>query len=89
MKKNFYKVIACIISVLGTVLSIYVGGYWLLVRPVKYLYFAVMNHTITTKALAICITKIFFASTATGGIWSICDIIAGKFRDRAALCEKA
>ena len=34
MKKNIRKVTAVLLGLLGTILAIYVGGYWLFIRPV-------------------------------------------------------
>lgn len=82
MKKTLRRVLAISFSVLGTGLALYFGGYWLFIRPVRYLYTSLMAGTLTSKHLLICIVKIFLASTAGGGIWVICDIIAGKFRDK-------
>ncbi|MBQ2089199.1 MAG: hypothetical protein II472_03130 [Lachnospiraceae bacterium] len=83
MKKNVFKLIAMLISIAGTLLAIYFGGYVFLVKPVRFLYMGVVNKSITTRGLIISIVKIFLASTVAGSIWSICDIIAGKFRDAA------
>ena len=33
MKKNIRKVTAVLLGLLGTILAIYVGGYWLFIRP--------------------------------------------------------
>lgn len=83
MKKNVFKLIAMLISIAGTLLAIYFGGYIFFVKPVKFLYLGVVNKTLTTRGLIVSIVKIFLASTIAGGIWSVCDIIAGKFRDAA------
>ncbi len=81
MKRTIRKILAIGISVLGTVLALYVGGYWLFIRPVRYLYLGFLAGTLTKKSLLIAIIKIFIASTAGGGVWCVCDIIAGHFRD--------
>lgn len=81
MKKTIRRVLAITFSILGTVLALYFGGYWLFIRPVRYLYISLMAGTLTRKSLLICIIKIFLASSAGGGIWCVCDIIAGRFRD--------
>ncbi len=81
MKKTIRKVLAMGFSLLGTFLALYVGGYWLFVRPVRFLYMHLMAGSLTSKSLIVCIIKIFLASTAGGGLWCVCDIIAGKFRD--------
>lgn len=81
MKKALRRVLAIGFSLLGIFLAIYVGGYWLFIRSVHFLYQGLLAGTLTSKSLIICIIKIFCASTAAGGLWCICDIIAGKFRD--------
>lgn len=42
MKKNIRKVTAVLLGLLGTILAIYVGGYWLFIRPVRFLYVGFM-----------------------------------------------
>ena len=81
MKERVRKLLAWLLSAAGTLLAIYIGGYWLLFRPVRYLYLGFLAGSLTKKSLFVCIVKIFFASTAAGGIWSIFDIMAGHFRD--------
>lgn len=81
MKKTIRRVLALSISILGTILALYVGGYWFFIHPVRFLYAAFLAGTLTRKALLGSIIKIFLASTVGGAIWCICDIIAGKFRD--------
>lgn len=81
MKKTIKKIIEMAFSLLGVVLALYVGGYLFLIEPVHVLYVRFMADTLTSKTLFVCIVKIFLASTVSGGIWCICDIIAGKFRD--------
>lgn len=81
MKKSAKKALAVLFSILGIVLGLYIGGYWLFIRPVYFLVTGFGAGTLTGRTLIICIIKIFIASTIGGGIWCICDIIAGHFRD--------
>ena len=81
MKKNAKKALAVLFSVLGTVLGLYIGGYWLFARPVYWLVTGFTGGTLTAGNLIINVIKIFIASTIGGGIWCVCDIIAGFFRD--------
>ena len=85
MKRGLKKVLAVGLSLFGTALAAYVGGSWLLSRPVRYLIVGFSAGTLTKGNLVICIVKIFFASTASGGIWCVFDIIAGKFREEEEL----
>lgn len=81
MKKGLRKFLAVGISLFGTLLAIYVGGYRLLFRPVCLLINEFSAGSLTRQDLIGCIIKIFLASTIAGAIWCIFDIIAGKFRD--------
>jgi hypothetical protein len=81
LKKNIHKLLVWILQAAGTLLAIYVGGYWLLFRPVRFLYLGFLAGTLTRESFIVCIVKIFFASTAAGGIWCIFDILASHFRD--------
>lgn len=75
------KILAVAFSALGTFLAIYIGGYWLFLRPVRFLFVYFTSGELTRQMLVVCVVKIFLASTAGGGLWCICDIIAGHFRD--------
>ena len=81
MKGRAKKVLAVLFSILGTVLGLYIGGYWLFARPVYWLVTGFTGGTLTAGILIINIFKIFIASTIGGSIWCVCDIIAGFFRD--------
>lgn len=81
MKKGLKKFLAVGISLFGTLLAIYVGGYWLLFRPVCFLIDGFASGLLSRHDLIICIVKIFLASTVAGAIWCVFDIIAGKFRE--------
>lgn len=81
MKKNAKRVIAALFSILGSVLGLYIGGYWLFVRPVYWIVIGFRGGTLTARLLLINIIKIFLATTVGGSIWCICDIIAGHFRE--------
>jgi len=81
MKKSAKKAMVVLFSILGTVLGLYIGGYWLFIRPVYWLVTSFKAGTLTAGILIINVIKIFVASTIGGAIWCICDIIAGHFRD--------
>ena len=82
MKSSFRRLLATAFSIVGSVLAFYVGGYLLFIRPVYFLAVAFKASNITAHLLIVSIFKICMSSTAGGGIWCICDIIAGKFRDQ-------
>lgn len=53
MKKSAKKALAVLFSVLGTVLGLYIGGYWLFVRPVYWLVTGFTGGTLTAGNLII------------------------------------
>ncbi len=75
------EIIAMLISIAGILLALFVGGYVLLFRPIRYLIVMHASNLLTTGNLIICIVKIFLSATAAGGIWIIFDIIASRVRD--------
>ncbi len=81
VKKISNKFMEKFLSISGSLLAIYLGGYWLLIRPVYWLITGYLNDTLTLKLIIVCIVKILFASTAAGGIWCAFDIMAGHFRE--------
>ena len=81
MKRNAKRAIAVLLSILGTVLGLYIGGYLLFARPVYMLVTSFTSGTLTARGLITNILMIFIASTVGGAIWCLCDILAGIFRD--------
>ncbi len=81
MTKNVKFLMATILSVAGTIMMVYVGGWLLFVSPLLSLYRHFMDHSLTGRLLLVDLIKIFFAATAGGAIWCIFDIAAGYFRD--------
>lgn len=79
--KKTCEVIAKIISILGVLTAIFVGGYIFLIRPIYTLYVGFVADTLTTKDFIINIIMVFLAATVAGGIWVIFDMIASIFRD--------
>ena len=76
--KKFFEIF---FSLAGTLLSVYVGGYWLLFRPLRNIYLAYTVGSITWHLLFNSFIRIFLSATVAGGIWCLFDIIAGFFRD--------
>ena len=81
MKTRVKKAVAVLLGALGVLLAIYFGGYWLLFRPLRTLYWAFTEGTLTSSLLITAVVKIFFSTTAAGAIWVVFDILAGFFRD--------
>ncbi len=81
MKKSIRKLLVILINLLGVFMMLYLGGYWLLFRPARDLYWCYIDNAWTLKRLFLDLLKIFLASTAVGAIWCIFDILASFFRD--------
>ncbi len=81
MKKSVRKAIAVLLSVLGVLLAVYFGGYWLLFVPLRELYAAFTQGTLTSSLLLSAVVRVFFSTTAAGIVWVLFDILAGFFRD--------
>ena len=80
MTKVVQRVIAAILSTVGTLLALYIGGYWMFVRPLYSIYYHFTNGGLTLHILFIAALKIFLSATVVGNIWIIFDIAAGFFR---------
>ncbi len=81
MKKPLRKFLSVFISLGGTLLSAYLCGYWLLIRPILNLYHGYIDHAITLPLILNSVIRIFISSTIFGGLWCVFDILAGFFRD--------
>lgn len=81
MRKGIRKILAAFFSLLAIVMLVYVGGYRLVILPLKDIYHCYIENAWTLKRLFIDIIKIFFSATVGGGLWCLFDIIAGFFRD--------
>ena len=83
MGKKLRRVMELILSIGGTLLSLYVGGYLLFIRPIMTLYALFTSGGLTTFLLFRYVIEIFLSMTVAGAMWCLFDILAGKFRDRA------
>ena len=81
MGKKLRRVMELILSIGGTLLSIYVGGYLLFIRPLMILYGLFTTGGLTTFLLFRYVIEIFLSMTVGGALWCMFDILAGKFRD--------
>lgn len=82
MGKKLRRVMELILSIGGTLLSLYVGGYLLFIRPIMTLYALFTSGGLTTFLLFRYVIEIFLSMTVAGAMWCLFDILAGKFRDR-------
>jgi hypothetical protein len=76
------KLIVILLSLAGTFLSVYIGGYVMLIAPAMSLYREFIAHTLTIKDLFVDIVSFSLAATVGGTIWCIFDIVAGLFREK-------
>ena len=76
------KILVLSISLFGTFLALFVGGYVMFLAPVYHLFRDWKSNTLTTLGIFRCIISVLLSSTAGGGIWCFFDIIAGLFRER-------
>ncbi len=81
MKKSVRKLLSVLISIFGTFMMIYIAGYLMFLEPIRQLYIAFTEDTLTASLLFTSLIKLFFCATMGGAIWCIFDIIAGLFRD--------
>ncbi len=76
------KLIVILLSLAGTVLAVYIGGYMMLISPAIELYRSFLAHTLTIKQIFIDIVSFSLAATVGGTIWCVFDILAGLFREK-------
>ncbi len=81
MTKKLKRAMELILSIGGTLLSLYVGGYLLFIRPLMILYDLFTTGSLTTFLLFRYVIEIFLSMTVAGAMWCLFDILAGKFRD--------
>ena len=60
MKKAFKKVMELLLSLGGTLLGLYLCGYWLLFAPLRNLYVGYTTHTITWCLVPFGVSSIFW-----------------------------
>ena len=70
-----------LLSIGGTILGLYLCGYWLLYDTIRCLYIGYTTHSITWGLLLNSFIRVFFCATVFGAIWCIFDILAGFFRE--------
>lgn len=80
MDKKWKVVMATICYVLGVLASIYVGGWIMLIKPVRLLMFAYSTGTMNLHMLIVCIVKIALSTTVGGLVWCVGYIACNCFR---------
>ena len=69
--KKIRKALAILCLVAGGVLSIYVGGYLMLFRPIQTLISTFNEGTMTLHLLIVAIVKIALSATFAGFVWCV------------------
>lgn len=80
MDKKWKVVMATICYILGVLASIYVGGWIMLIKPIRLLMFAYSAGTLSLHMLVVCIVKIALSTTVGGLVWCVGYIACNCFR---------
>jgi len=80
MKKRMRNFLAILISIAGTVLSIYVGIYWLIIKNLINFVATLNSGGLTVPFVLRSVACILVSMTLGGAIWVACDILASKIR---------
>ena len=80
MKKRVRNYIAILISVLGTLLSLYIGVYKLIIVNLINFVSALNSGGLTIPFVFRSAACILISMTLGGAIWVACDILASKIR---------
>jgi len=81
LKNSIRKFFAVGLSLLGTVMTVYVSLYLLLFCPLYDIYIHFVGATLTAKIIFVDLIKVFVSSTVGGAVWVVFDLAAGFFRD--------
>ncbi len=71
MNRNIRMILAVIVYIIGLAASIYVGGWVMIIKPVKGAIAAYFVGTLTFRQLVITIIKCACSTTVAGLIWVI------------------
>lgn len=71
MKKTWSKILGVISYALGIFCSLYVGGWLMLIKPIKRLIVACSTNQLTIKLLIFNIVVIALSTTFAGFVWCI------------------
>lgn len=82
MKRKINRIIAALCYGIGVILSIYVGGWVMLLKPLQMLITAVSLGKCTFGLFAMCVIKILLSATMAGLLWCIGYIGFNHFRGR-------
>lgn len=71
MKKRWKVILAAACYIFGVFASIYIGGWLMLVKPVRLLMYAYGTGTLSVRLLVSCIVKIVLSTTVAGLVWCV------------------
>lgn len=71
MKKRWKVILAAACYIFGVFASIYIGGWLMLVKPVRLLMYAYGTGTFSVRLLVSCIVKIVLSTTVAGLVWCV------------------
>lgn len=80
MKKKWNLLLGIICYTLGVFLTIYIGGWVMLIQPIRLLLTAFSAKTLTFRMLVNCIIKIALSTTVGGFLWCLGYIGFNHFR---------
>lgn len=80
MKKRARNLLAVLVSIVGTILSLYVGVYKLIILNLIGFVSRLNTGTLTIPFVLRSIACILVSMTLGGAIWVACDIVASKIR---------
>lgn len=81
MNRNIRMLISVIIYLTGIAVAIYIGGWLMIVKPIKGTIAAYTLGTLTLPQLVITIIKCFCSLTVAGFIWCIGYIASNRVYD--------
>ena len=81
MNRNIRMLLAMIIYLTGFAVAIYVGGWVMIIKPVKYTISAYALGTLTLSQLVVSVMKCISSLTVTGLIWCLGYIASNHIYD--------
>ncbi len=80
MKKKGFYVLALLCYIAGVALAAYIGGWLMMVQPVRHLISAFAANEFTIGLLLVCVIKLVLSTTIAGVIWCIGYVGYNHFR---------
>ena len=80
MKKRINITLGFACYMIGGIASLYIGGWLMVVLPVKDMVNSFINHNLSAYLVFVDCIKIFFSSTLAGFVWCLGYIIYNYFK---------